>query len=138
MPADAARPEGPASLSSLPRKLKERIASFLDDLSLYEDDEDWEDESADGEGKKQQVDGADTCKEEEGEDSVLVTLIEDPEDARKVHSLLFSVFVQLTRQCYAQATLFAVNLVNKEWADIVAPLRWKVRSLLSLARLYRC
>ncbi|BGO91223.1 hypothetical protein NBRC10512_001286 [Rhodotorula toruloides] len=122
MPADTARPDGPASLSSLPRKLKERIASFVDDLSLYEDDENWEDESTDGEGKKQQEDGADTGKEEE-EDSVLVTLIEDPEDARK-------------------ATLFAVNLVNKEWADIVAPLLWKevwlypctTRDLLRLAR----
>ncbi|BGO99352.1 hypothetical protein JCM10021v2_003024 [Rhodotorula toruloides] len=120
MPADTARPEGPASLSSLPRKLKERIASFFDDLSLYEDDEDWEDESADGEeGKKEMEDQTDTGKDEE-EDSVLVTLIEDAEDARK-------------------ATLLAVNLVNKEWAEIVAPLRWKGRPLPSLeVWLYPC
>ncbi|BGP31670.1 hypothetical protein JCM10296v2_003444 [Rhodotorula toruloides] len=123
MSTDAARPDGPASLSSLPRKLKERIASFLDDLSLYEDDEDWEDEPVDGEeGKTEKEAQTDAAKDEE-EDSVLVTLIEDAEDARK-------------------ATLFAINLVNKEWAEIVAPLRWKeiwldpctTRDLLRLAR----
>jgi hypothetical protein len=78
-----ARPNGPPSLSSLPRKLKERIAKFLDDLSLSDDDEDWEDDSVDGKDDEEGKEGtAGTAKGEK--DGVLVTLVEDPEDARKV------------------------------------------------------
>lgn len=77
-----ARPTGPASLSSLPRKLKERIAKFLDDLSLYDDDEDWEDNSVDGKDDKEVKEGTAGAAEGE-EDGVLVTLVQDPEDARK-------------------------------------------------------
>ncbi|BGP24259.1 proteophosphoglycan ppg4 [Rhodotorula toruloides] len=124
MSTSAARPDGPASLSSLSRKLKEHIAQFLDDLSLYDDDEDWEDESAAAVDAKEEKEEKVDAGEDEEENGMLVTLMEeDPEDARK-------------------ATLAAINLVNKEWAEIVAPLRWKevwlypctTRDLLRLTR----
>ncbi|BGP47728.1 hypothetical protein JCM10450v2_003593 [Rhodotorula kratochvilovae] len=107
MSADpVARLDGHASLAALPQKLKERIVAHLDELALYDDDEDWEDESTGGEGDKGDEKAADATVEADDEAELAVDLFAGPDDQRR-------------------ATLSALSLVNKEWYALVAPRIWK-------------
>ncbi|GAA6001078.1 uncharacterized protein JCM10292_006363 [Rhodotorula paludigena] len=99
-----ARTEGPASLSMLPRKLKERIAAELDDLGLYLDDDAWEDASSSSTIAPDESEGGQP-EDDEADDDEFV-LVGSPDDQRV-------------------STLAAVSLVNKEWNEIVSQYLWE-------------
>ncbi|GJN88979.1 hypothetical protein Rhopal_001950-T1 [Rhodotorula paludigena] len=115
-----ARTEGPASLSMLPRKLKERIAAELNDLALYLDDDKWEDASSSSTIAPDEIEGGQLDDDEADDDEFV--LVESPDDQRV-------------------STLAAVSLVNKEWNEIVSRYLWEdlrlyprsTESLLQLA-----
>ncbi|BGP15710.1 hypothetical protein JCM10213_006120 [Rhodosporidiobolus nylandii] len=94
------------TLAGLPVKLKERIIAHLDDISLYEDDEDWEDDKASEADEGTAVVVKAETQDGETLEVDALELLEDPEDQRV-------------------AALSALSLVNKEWYSLVAPVIWR-------------
>ncbi|GAA5895013.1 hypothetical protein JCM8208_000086 [Rhodotorula glutinis] len=125
------RLDGPASLDSLPHKLKQRIVAHLDELDLYAEDAAWEDEASDAGDKQDECStaaAAGSSGEEENNAADLAVnldldLFSGPEEQRR-------------------STLSALSLVSKEWHALAAPVIWKelwlyarsTESLLDLAQ----
>jgi hypothetical protein len=101
------------TFSNLDIKIKQRIVDFLDEVSLYDDEEDWSDDEEEEESKADagELDGCgDTTKDGDGEedDAVLdLAALFGPEEQRK-------------------ATLSSLSQVSKGWYAVVAPVFWRV------------
>lgn len=110
------------TLAGLPDKIKREIVDFLDEVSFYEDDEDWESDDGDEGGEGMAVDASgDTTMDGEG----------DGDNVAEDEAQLLELLALMDPANQRMTTLSALSRVSREWNAVVSPVFWEVRSLSS-------